>query len=187
MASPHNLASPASLQEFGSFFSSFKTSAFRLEMLESFSIPEEQAFLRRYQAGEKKPPKGFNSEWTDIIKNANKRGGSFNRVRIVRRPINDYLRFEVAWGYSVNVAAGEGIRIVDYSALSFKTAVPSLKDFWLFDDSSCFLMEYDSIGSFLGVSRLDERFVPAYVALKHELLGMSADIRASDLWKDLVR
>ena len=184
--SPITWAAPVALAEFAAYFGSFKDSAFRLEMLESFAIPEETAFFKRYQAGENKPPKDFNSEWTDIIKTAKARNGSFTRVRVVRFPYIEYLKFEAAWGYSTNIAAGENIRTVDHNHLHFKTEVPILKDFWLFDSSTCFLMEYDFIGRFLGVSRVHERYVPSYAALSRELIESSKDIQESELWNRVV-
>ena len=183
--SPLSLAVPVSLADFGSQFDSFKKSAFRLELLEYFTIPEEQPFLKRYQAGERNPPSGFNSEWTDIIKKAAQRDASITRVRVVRSPYHDYLKFEAAWGYSSNIAAGENIRAIDHAAMPFESEVPVLKDFWLFDDSVCFLMEYDSVGRFLGVSRVLEQFVPLYVTFKSELIKTSGDVRESQLWREL--
>lgn len=179
-------AIPASLADFGAYFSSFQRSAFRLELLEYFTIPDEQKFFERYLAGEKKPPVGFNREWTDLVRNATQRNATFKRVRLVRAPYHDYLKFETAWGYSTNLPAGEEIRTVEHADLPFKASVPILKDFWLFDDTACFLVEYDFLGRFLGVSRVDEKFVSSYVTLQHELLIASQPIQKHQLWRVVV-
>jgi hypothetical protein len=183
---PLDCVAPASLTEFGAYFASARHSAFRLEMLEYFTIPEEQPFFQRYLAGEKRPPAGFNAEWTSLIRNATQRNAAFTRVRLVRTPYHDYLKFEAAWGYSTNLAAGENIRVLKHTSLPFETQVPVLKDFWLFDDSTCFLMEYDFIGRFLGASRVHEKFVELYVALQRELLNTSQPVQESELWHSVV-
>ena len=39
----------------------------------------------------------------------------------------------------------------------FNTEVPILKDFWIFDDQSGFVIEYNILGRFLGVNRIPKK------------------------------
>lgn len=178
-----DVAEPFSLQQFSELFSKMERFAFRLEMLEFFTIPDEASFFARYRRGEKQPPEGFNNDWVKTIRAAVERGVDFSRVRLVREPIHEYLKFEIAWGYRVNVPAGEKTFVISFDLLPFKTEVPILKDFWLFDESVCFLMEYDFIGRFLGVSKVKSKFIDPYVKLRKELLQRSLPIQKSPLWK----
>src|SRR5947208_255811 len=91
------------LADFGAYFSSFKKTVFRLEMLSSYSLPEELEPVAAFQRGELVPPAGFNKDWHDILAKASEQGKTFSRVRFVNVPIGDYFRFEVKWGYETNV------------------------------------------------------------------------------------
>lgn len=172
------------LAEFGAAFDTFKRSAFRLEALEFYTIPEEAEFFARYMAGEKKSPVGFNGEWVDVLNHTRKRGAVVTRVRAIRAPFHDYLKFEVAWGYTINLLAGENIRSVPESfLLSTGREVQSLKDFWLFDNSICYLLEYDVVGRFLGVTRVQDDDLQRYLVLREKLVASSEDIRNTELWR----
>ena len=173
----------ASLEEFGSFFTAFRHTAFRLELLDLYSVPEEESVLKQFLSGSTKPPDDFNKDWIKILSAATSAGKKFERVRLVREPIHDYLKFEVAWGYAKNIEAGEGVSVIHYGQMPyFKTVVPIFNDFWLFDDSHCYLMEYDFLGHFLGVRKLPSQHVDQYVDLKKEALSKAVDIKLSSLW-----
>jgi len=63
------------------------------------------------------------------------------RVRIVRQPLTDYERFELSL-YPQNIEAGEDIRICT------DTMSP---DFWIFDNHTAYILNYDVNGGFVGV------------------------------------
>lgn len=65
------------------------------------------------------------------------------RVRLVGTPLTEYQRFQFSWGYQENTEAGEEISILDHS-----TDGLLLVDFWLFDDTTAVVLEYDA-GRFL--------------------------------------
>ena len=137
----------------GDLLTTFKTSAFRLEALTSYNVPEDAAALRQYGAGAAAPPPGFMSDWQDLVRSASAKGRTMSRVHVVPQSLTPYLKFEVEWGYPGSVEAGEDVRILqtDRPANAFKSNWPA-SDFWLFDDETVALMNYDADGSFVGAT-----------------------------------
>jgi hypothetical protein len=120
------------MSELGRLLASFRHSAFRLETLQQYSVPEEtEAFQHFLQGG---PPE---SEWTqaftDVVVAGMARGTRMQRVRVIQEPPSDYVRFELTWGYPINTGVGEQIHIL--STGPGQQAVPN-EDFWLFDDTT---------------------------------------------------
>jgi hypothetical protein len=171
--------------EFGELFSSSKKSAFRLELLDLYTVPEEEPYFKNYLSSPSiAPPLDFNSDWKSMLEDANNRGVEYSRARVVRQPVTDYLKFEISWGYSESIKLGEDIRaIITDGIVSFNTEVPFLKDFWLFDDEHCFIIEYDYIGKFLGVRRIPPMYTQLYVQLKEEAISKSTRIETTDIWR----
>jgi hypothetical protein len=126
------------------YFRDFERSAFRLELHPIYTMPGEADELRRFRAGEQ-PPGDYHYGWLDIVADARKAGRTMRRVRIVRRPLTDYIQYEFAWGFVYNVAAGEDIRVLDVA----DRAGPDLPDhdFWLFDESTVVKMLYRPDGT----------------------------------------
>ena len=127
------------------YFRDFQRSAFRLELRQVYTMPGEADELRRFRAGEK-PPADYHYGWLDTMAAARAAGKTVRRVRVVRRPLTDYIRYEFEWGFVYNVAAGEDIRVADL------TEYPGLahlkRDFWLFDSETVLLQYYDQEGRF---------------------------------------
>lgn len=72
------------------------------------------------------------------------------RVRIVRGPLTEYVRYECQWGYHSLAAHGEEIRILDLTDTPF--ALAETGDFSVFDAEHAIRMHYDPEGVFLGAS-----------------------------------
>ena len=171
------------LEQFGEAFKTMQRSAFRLEMLDYYTVPGEEEEFRQWRQGQKVPPPGSNQKWIDTVSAAVKRGVDFQRVRLVREPVTEYLKFETAWGYRNNVPAGEKTSCIYYTDKpAFVSQVPIVKDFWLFDDERCFLLEYDFLGRFLGINQVPRDHVGGYCELKREFLEKAIDIRKTPLW-----
>jgi hypothetical protein len=130
--------------DLGKLFQSFRSSAFRLECLPSYAVTEddESEAFRLWLAGEQPPDK--EREWPKLVASAVAAGKSMQRVRLGLEPLSDYLRFEMDWGYPSNVAAGEDIRILDHELAGLLKV-----DFWLFDDATAVVLEYDDEGRFI--------------------------------------
>lgn len=176
------------LDKFGNMFSTAQKSAFRLELLDVYSVPEEEAFFNTYLASPRSlPPADFNSDWKMMLEEARARGLEHSRVRVLRQPVTDYLKFEISWGYRESLKLGERIKVITTdSIINFKTEVPLLKDFWLFDERQCYLVEYDFLGTFLGVRQIPESYTSHYVHLKQEAIDASVNIDQHEIWKTLV-
>lgn len=173
----HYSLRPTPIPEFSSYFGDFSKSAFRLELLSVFNVPQEEEALRHFRGGQLTPPRDYNQKWRDIISAAKIGGKEISRVRVIDGPLTDYLRFEISWPYPVNISAGEDIRFIIRKNLGpFATQVPILKDYWLFDDSTCFLMDYDYQGTFLGVSKVPQELTQFYLDLKNEARKSSVPI-----------
>src|SRR5215472_2192629 len=109
--------------------------------------------LRRFQAGEK-PPADYHYGWLDTVATAGAAGKSMRRVRVVRRPLSDYIRYEIEWGFLYNVAAGEDIRVLDLSDRP-GAELPD-HDFWLFDERAVVKMLYRPDGTQIGRELVEE-------------------------------
>ena len=98
-------------------------------------------------------------------------GKRVSRVHVLRSPLSDYLRYELA-AYPGNINAGESIGIIDLSRQEVN-GLPD-HDFWLFDDVSVYRMHYTDAGQFIGAERLPDSRVDEYrgyqtVALAHSV------------------
>src|SRR6266540_2314841 len=94
--------------------------------------------------------------WQAMIRRHASSGRRLRRVHVVREPVSDYVRFEMAWAYPVNVAAGEQVRVIAVRGGEWPAAVPR-EDFWLLDDTELWAMRYDDTGRFLHAEHLDDR------------------------------
>lgn len=135
--------------DIGSLFSSFSQTAFRLEGLPLYDIPDDRHAFESFQETGVIPV-GFNRGWGEFVSNSVQSGKSVARLRLISSPPTTYELFELA-AYEVGASAGEDIRVVQHGDLPFEY------DFWLFDGIWLARMNYSSGGTFLGsdVRRLD--------------------------------
>jgi hypothetical protein len=142
------------------YFRDFRRSAFRLELHPIYTMPGEVDELRRFRAGEKPPP-GYHYGWLDTMAAARSAGKTVRRVRVVRQPLTDYIRYEFDWGFVYNVEAGEDIRVLDLT----DHPDPGLPDhdFWMFDDETVVQMLYRPDGTQIGRELLTIPDLDAYL------------------------
>jgi len=76
----------------------FPQLGFRLELHPIYTMPGETDELRRFMAGQKPPP-DYHYGWLDTVATARAAGKTMRRVRVVRRPLTDYIRYEFEWGF----------------------------------------------------------------------------------------
>lgn len=144
-------------------FSSFTTSAFRLESLPEYHVESErEAFAQFLKTGQ--ADMSTNSElmtWCNMIEDKTKSGATVDRARIICSPATDYTRFEMTCGYPLTTAAGETIRLLSEDDFDIACDEEELDvvfnrwgalDFWLFDDQHLLIMDYDDDGTWLGVN-----------------------------------
>jgi hypothetical protein len=127
--------------------SAAKQSAFRLETLPQYLVPQEAERFAMWNAGKLIPPRTpENSELLARLQRDAARGFRRYRVHILDQPLTAYLRFEL-YLYLDSVAVGSEIYVVD------RDDHPNLadlhEDFWLYDDEIAVRMIYDDEGHFL--------------------------------------
>lgn len=129
------------------YFRDFGSSAFRLELRQVYTMLDEVDDLRAFRDGQLPPP-DYHYGWLDTVADARNAGKIMRRVRVVKRPLSFYTRWEFVWGYAYNVKAGEDIRVLDLtSQLDFD--LPD-HDFWLFDESTVVKLLYREDGTQIG-------------------------------------
>lgn len=138
-----------SSKSLGDWLKDFEREAFRLETLDDYSqsggVDAYQAFL----AGKSQPEEYKTAGWLTTVGNAVQAGKRVYRVHVLSRPLTDYLRFELSWGYRRNMTAGEEFFILDTTTQ--ENPIPEAPDFWLFDNETVGAMSYDGEGKYLGV------------------------------------
>jgi hypothetical protein len=138
--------------DLGRLFTSFRHSAFRLETLPAYLIDSEAESLQLWRAGQPEPEWRKDRDWLALVRQNVAAGKSMQRVRVVRRPLSDYVRFEMDWGYPQNVDAGEDIWILELGPDDELPWIPDADvrcDFWLFDAVTVVRLDYDTEGRFI--------------------------------------
>ena len=145
--------------QFGAVFGSlFRRSAFRLEVLDRYAVPDEAEPFRRFLAGEPQDP-AWREPYKQFVRGELRDGKQMARVHAVREPLSDYLEFELTCGYPANVAAGEDVRVLRLASW------PHLRlpdhDYWLFNDRVAAVMIYGEAGDFLGADVISDPVMAA--------------------------
>lgn len=143
------------------YFRDFASSAFRLELRQVYTMPDEVEDLAAFARGELPPP-GYTYGWLDTVADAVKAGKAFRRVRVVTRPLSFYTRWEFVWGYDWNAKAGEDIRILDVTD-GPRPDLPD-HDFWLFDETTVVKLLYRPDGTQIGRELVEHPDLDAYLA-----------------------
>ncbi|KPI18049.1 hypothetical protein OK074_7996 [Actinobacteria bacterium OK074] len=146
-------SSPSS-RSLGDWFTAFELEAFRLETLDDYSQSGGADAYQAFLAGEEQPDSYKTSDWLTTVGEATKAGKRMYRVHVLSRPLTEYLRFELSWGYLRNMTAGEEFFILDTTEK--ENPIPDAPDFWLFDDRVTGVMAYDGAGKYLGSEVLGE-------------------------------
>jgi hypothetical protein len=124
-------------------FEGFARSAWRLETLPAYNVPEEEEELSAFLRGER-ISNDYQDEWTQEIANHVRHGRTMGRVHVITRPLTNYLRFEFMY-YRPQVRAGEEVRILDITDRD--NPLEGVQDFWIFDENQVVLMNYEPDGS----------------------------------------
>ena len=131
----------------GELFDTFEREAFRLETLDDYSKSGNVDAYHAFLAGERQPD-DYNAGWIEELRSHTEKGKRVYRVHILSRPLTDYLRFELGWGYRKNMSGGEEFFILDITGKP--NPLDGVPDFWSFDSSAVAVMNYDAAGKFLG-------------------------------------
>jgi len=125
----------------------FRQSAFRLETLERYTVPQEAEWFEEWKHTGKLPElTPGNDSWLRMVRDHTRAGRLMQRVRVVSAPLTDYERFELAL-FPPSLEAGEDIRVISRSV--FRSILHVSEDFWLFDSQTAVMLRYDTAGRFL--------------------------------------
>ncbi|MFD8213834.1 DUF6879 family protein [Streptomyces sp. NPDC059697] len=114
-------------------FDAYERDAWRFEAQPTYTMPREAENVARFLRGEPKPAE-HNSRWHERVREYTASRRTIGRVRVVRRPLTDYQRYQFAWGIPGNIKAGECIRILDVTQDDYGLPL-SGTDWWMFDES----------------------------------------------------
>ncbi|MGW6705433.1 DUF6879 family protein [Streptomyces sp. NPDC054956] len=134
------MASSSTLAE---LFERFQHEAFRLETFDDYSDSGNVDAYRAFQAGQEQP-EGYNAGWIEELRGLAHEGKRVYRVHVLKRPLTEYLRFELGWGYRTNMTGGEEFFILDVT--DAPNPLEAAPDFWLFDSKDTAVMRYDDAG-----------------------------------------
>ncbi|MCX4693276.1 DUF6879 family protein [Streptomyces sp. NBC_01408] len=155
----------------GDWLKDFDREAFRLETLDDYGKSGGVDAYHAFLAGEPQPEEYKAAEWMATVGNAVQSGKRIYRVHILARPLTDYLRFELSWGYRRNMAVGEEFFILDTT--SQENPIPDAPDFWLFDERTVGAMSYDGEGKYLGVDFLGEDQLSRFLAYRDAAMAQA--------------
>ncbi|MFD9567786.1 DUF6879 family protein [Streptomyces sp. NPDC059994] len=162
----------------GDWFKDFGHEAFRLETLDDYSKSGGVDAYRAFLAGEPQPEDYKTAGWITTVGDAVQSGKRIYRVHILSRPLTDYLRFELSWGYRRNMAAGEEFFILDTTTQ--ENPIPDAPDCWIFDEQVIGAMNYDDEGKYLGVEFLGEDQLSRFLAYRDT--AMAQAVPFSEWW-----
>lgn len=134
------------------FFDQFAADAWRWEVQPTYTMPGEADNFARFLRGEDKP-QSHNSRWHGRVREYRADGRRVGRVRVVRRPLTDYQRYQFSWGIPGNIAAGEDIRVLDLTETD--PGLPDF-DFWMFDETRIVRLDYRADGTQIGRELVDD-------------------------------
>jgi hypothetical protein len=135
------------MPDLGWWLQNFERSAFRLETLQTYSVPQEAEWFAEWQRSGKLPElTPDNDSWLKLVTEACRAGKQIQRVHLVSPPLSEYLRFEFATQIP-SVDCGEDCRIVE--AAHVQAVASQLDDYWLMDDTVVIRLHYDDEGRFI--------------------------------------
>jgi hypothetical protein len=161
------------------FDEAFQAEAFRLETLDVYGVSRLGGHFRAFLDGEPQPEEFRNSPWVSTIRRAIQSGKRMYRVHILARPLTDYLRYELSWGYQRNMAAGEEFFILDTT--SQPNPLEKVSDFWMFDESTVEIMNYEPDGKYVGSETLPQGRTPEFIDFRD--IAMVHAVPFSEWWE----
>lgn len=169
--------------DFERLFRTFERSAFRLEQVQQYLVPEDDEAFTAWREGRPLPEFTVStSPWLRLIADTTAAGRRWTRVHIVERPLSDYNRFRLATD-SALVGAGEHTYVADRA---WHPDLADLReDFWLFDDELAVTIQFDDEGHFVGLTRVPAEDIDLYRARRDRALRWAVPL--DELAVDLVR
>lgn len=142
----------------GDLYRTCRTSAWRLEVLQHYEVPDDRERQQAFHEGRPLPaPRQSKLDDLQLITELRRSGRDIGRVHVITWPLSDYVRYELA-AYSENVTAGENVRIADASRHPDLLALTT--DFALFDGETdapqLVLFDYEPSGRITGYRHVQD-------------------------------
>lgn len=168
-------------------FSNFKTSAKRLELLQEYHVGEEWENFEKYRKGFPVPLFDEQKQWNEQIREWKNQGKTVERIRLIDSPVSDYVKFEIEIGYLPSALCGQNVKFVSRKKFNQNNPDKIKKDFWIFDDSIVFEMNYDEKGSFLGGQVVEgSPYIKLYNDLSSHTVSLENIIKQIRLQKTII-
>ena len=133
--------------DFRNLFQTFRYTAFRLEVRESYYEKEQ---LGQFLGG-KRVDLSYMESWLALNVALRVEGKRMERVRVVSKPFSDYTRYGL-WLCRYNTQAGEDIRYLDRKDAA---GLPD-HDYWLLDSSRLYIVHFTDTDELLGAEPVED-------------------------------
>ncbi|WP_449061231.1 DUF6879 family protein [Planomonospora algeriensis] len=144
-------------EEFLELFTSFRHTAYRLELRDRYNVDAEADRWAAYVAGDMAELERLNAvqrkTWMDLMRAATVAGKRIERVRVVTEPLSDYMRFTLILNAG-NADAGEDIRYLPRHQAA-GLGLPDV-DAWLFDSRFVVVGRFDAEDRLTAWERIDD-------------------------------
>jgi hypothetical protein len=168
------------MNNFDKYCRSAKKSIFRLEGRAEYRAPGEQENIAQWKQGKLDLDSNkLCQQWMASLKNAKTKKIAVQRVRVAPKPLSDYIKFEIDVWRKYSSQNGEKFLFLECG--EYQKIIAGLgfnpKDFWLFDDKTLLIFNYDKTGQFSGeILITDGEMIRRYSDLKYKLLQKSVPV-----------
>jgi hypothetical protein len=136
--------------DFNAPFDQFRSTAFRLETLQRYTVAEEVERIEAFRRAAPRPDRSVRtSQWLRRIAVTTAAGRRWSRARLVELPPSEYVRYQLR-GYVESAACGEEIRLAIADDRPELQVAAKTGDFWLFDggtsSANAIALHYDQAG-----------------------------------------
>jgi hypothetical protein len=159
------------LSDLSALLDNAKRSAFRLETLPQYLVPQEEAKLAAWRRGERIRRTPENNAWLAELKQIVAGGIRWYRVHILDYPLCEYSQFEL-YSYQDSAAVGQETFIADRAEHDELRDLH--EDFWLVDGEVAVRMVYDDEGHFLRPEPIED--VRPYLAVRDTAMQCAAPL-----------
>lgn len=137
-------------------------SVFRFEALPLFNVSTDPNWLR-WQAGAASPDWAVKQAWTDELTAHREAGIAHQRVRRFSAELSEHEIYACNWGYALNQAAGEDIRVLREGEHEVPEDLLGV-EYWTVNATIAVPVLYDARGRFLGAGWLAPEESAEYLA-----------------------
>ena len=146
-----------------------RNNIFRLETLPKYNVPEDLILFQKWKKNKLDVNSVF-SAWFKNLRKTKQKGIKIHRVRVIKLPFSDYLKYEIdVWKHSIQ--NGEEIYLLkdkDYKNISEYFNF-EIEDFWVFDDEKIVIFHYRK-GNLANEELVSKDEIKNYKDLKNRLL-----------------